>query len=153
MGSHWQDDSIDQLKALHKEGLTFKAIAERIGVTRNTIAGLCRRHKLTRIDPLSKKKKTSSVGSGRKSKRPKDTSNLAPRLSKLVVNPRALKPTPVVAQYVNVPEPDPLRLGILDLTDTTCKWAVEETPFLFCGAPTLGGKSWCPHHYGRVFHD
>jgi hypothetical protein len=36
---------------------------------------------------------------------------------------------------------------LIDLRDGMCKWPVSEnSPFLFCGAPSVDGKSYCQHH-------
>lgn len=140
----WPDERVDKLRELHKQGLTFKAIGEIFGESRNAIAGACRRYHLPeRIDKMARKAKKESKGSGRK--------KLNARLIKLA-KPIIVRPAPMRVKPTHIPEPAPLNLDILALTDSTCKWSMSASkPHVFCGNPTVPGKAWCGHHYGRVF--
>jgi hypothetical protein len=41
---------------------------------------------------------------------------------------------------------------ISDLKNNQCRWMDGEgSSLLYCGDPTLPGKSWCERHYMRVF--
>jgi GcrA cell cycle regulator len=88
-------------------------------------------------------------------------------------NPRATilrqpKPKPLAPVFVETelhkllnsdepPPPAPPRQGcsILELNGHTCRWPLSEDPadpdFIYCGARTLRGVSYCPHH-ARIAH-
>ncbi len=45
------------------------------------------------------------------------------------------------------------RVGLLSARDGQCRWLCSPPgdPGVYCGAPTLHGKSWCSHHAHLVF--
>lgn len=143
----WTPERLARLRDMHGNGLTLQVIADTLGVTRNMVAGACHRHGLKRVDMEARKRKTSSKGSGRKRR---GGTNISQRSAKLL--PDRIKPVPVRIKKVDVPEPTPLGLDLMQLTELTCKWSISDTkPHLFCGAPTIPDHPWCQHHYGRVY--
>jgi hypothetical protein len=43
-------------------------------------------------------------------------------------------------------------IHISDLKNNQCRWMDgEASSLLYCGEPTLPGKSWCPGHHARAF--
>lgn len=138
----WTPEIVDQLKIMHGNGLTLQTIADTLGFTRNMVAGACHRYKLKRIDMEARKRKTASKGSGRRKRSGLSAKPL----------PALIKPVSVTMKWVDIPEPIPRGLDIMQLTENTCKWSISPTkPHLFCGARTVGDKPWCEHHYGRVY--
>ncbi|MCC1493766.1 GcrA family cell cycle regulator [Cognatishimia sp. F0-27] len=68
--------------------------------------------------------------------------------------PSANEISPEALARVNEIEKKAKKLGLMELTERTCKWPVGDpaTPdFWFCGLPTQQGKPYCEAHVGVAF--
>jgi len=145
----WTDDRVDTLRKLWTEGLSASQIAAELGgVTRNAVIG-----KVHRLGLSGRAKGTSQTGGGRRKKtatraggyaktqKPGNTSGA--RKSEAAAAPA--RPAPVV----DLPEPKPMMLSLLQLTENTCKYPIgdpQEEGFGFCGAKTRDGSPYCEYH-------
>ena len=149
----WTDDRVDELRQLFAAGLSAGEIAERYGVTRNTICGKLNRMGLSRSLDQPPKAKT-------------DPRPLAARLnskkmgSQVHAINRAKRVVPTPYLCAEVADVTPLRKALLDLEKGDCRWSYDATtqerlkdnvPFRFCGHFALSG-SWCDAHRAVVFN-
>jgi hypothetical protein len=45
-----------------------------------------------------------------------------------------------------------MTIHLNDIKNNQCRWIDNEaSSLLYCGEPTLPGKSWCREHYARAF--
>lgn len=68
--------------------------------------------------------------------------------------PSANEISPEALAKVNEVEKSAKKIGLMDLTEKTCKWPVGDpaTPdFWFCGLPSQAGKPYCEAHVGVAF--
>ncbi|MBS1303986.1 GcrA family cell cycle regulator [Loktanella sp. SALINAS62] len=68
--------------------------------------------------------------------------------------PSANEISPEALAKVNEVEKSARKIGLMDLTEKTCKWPVGDpaTPdFWFCGLPSQAGKPYCEAHVGVAF--
>ncbi|MDF1802969.1 GcrA family cell cycle regulator [Thalassovita sp.] len=68
--------------------------------------------------------------------------------------PSANEISPEALAKVNEIEKKAKRLGLLELTERTCKWPVGDPAtddFWFCGLPVQQGKPYCEAHVGVAF--
>jgi GcrA cell cycle regulator len=68
--------------------------------------------------------------------------------------PSANEISPEALAKVNEVEKTAKKIGLMELTEKTCKWPVGDpaTPdFWFCGLPTQQGKPYCEAHVGVAF--
>lgn len=120
----WTDEMDSRLRELKAEGLSATLIGREMGKSRNAIIG--RMHRLGLCGASTKR----AYGP----RRPKQHRiNIA----------RIFRPI--------VPKPESLGFSIIDLPPHCCKFAEGDSPYTFCGQPTLEGLSWCPYHCSVVF--
>lgn len=129
-------------------------IADKLGVTRNTVMGIV--HRARKKDgPKPANRETNQF-------KPKDpTQPKAPK-----VKPRVKAPTParVAPVWVRTPDPELFTapdegVPLMDAKPHHCRWVVGKTPLaerhtqaLFCGAHVmLPGGSYCAEHHGLVY--
>ncbi len=155
----WTDERVERLKTLWLEGLSASQIAAELGgVTRNAVIGKVHRLGLSgRVKPQVQSARASAPSRPKSSapSRPASAPS-APRAPRPVtIGNVALKPVdaPVSApQRAPVVEDGPVvyeRIGIMNLTETTCKWPVGDPgrpDFFFCGRRSESGVPYCPHH-------
>ncbi|MCG7493714.1 GcrA family cell cycle regulator [Thalassobius sp. Cn5-15] len=68
--------------------------------------------------------------------------------------PSANEISPEALAKVNEVEKKSKKLGLLELTERTCKWPVGDPAtedFWFCGLPVQAGKPYCEAHVGVAF--
>ncbi|MFW8594573.1 GcrA family cell cycle regulator [Cribrihabitans neustonicus] len=68
--------------------------------------------------------------------------------------PSANEISPEALAKVNEVEKKAKKLGLMELTERTCKWPVGDPAtedFWFCGLPTQQGKPYCEAHVGVAF--
>ena len=68
--------------------------------------------------------------------------------------PSANEISPEALAKVNEVEKTARKIGLMELTEKTCKWPVGDpaTPdFWFCGLPSQAGKPYCEAHVGVAF--
>lgn len=136
----WTDERIARLIDLWIRGFTAAQIMRDLGggVTRSAICGKVRRLNLPpravpeRKPPAPRKPRTRAK----------------PKL-RVVRPPQPVLPPPV--PFVAAPESvEPLMIGLLDLTEHTCKYPINDRhPYLFCGHPTRENSPYCQAHHLR----
>ncbi|CDX26846.1 conserved hypothetical protein [Mesorhizobium plurifarium] len=159
-----REERIKRIQQGVKDGLSASQIAAEIGgCTRNAIIGLAERAKV----PLrSKITLPRLIGNAEPAPRP------AKKAKEKPINPRlpAKQPEPPKARrkavieddddplfekddrpetVVDLPEPEPLKLSMPELTDKTCRWPIgdpQHSDFYFCGAATGGIPPYCKYH-------
>ena len=138
MEATWNEDRRDRLETLYRAGLSFRRIADDIGVTRSAVIGKAHRLKLPkRIEVFS----VREVRVRSPSKRPRRRATVAG----------------MTHPIIPVPAGDPGReyqCSIYELRDNTCRWplwdvsAGHEQRFYcgFPGASFAAGNPYCRHH-------
>lgn len=136
--SWWTPDRERELRALHAEGLTFSQIAKRLGApSRNAIIG--------KVNRMGLPRRTEAI-------KPKAGGSDRPTAS-----PAELQAWLDCAMEGHIPanvRPAQKGLSLTALKDGVCRyplWKTDADPKLYCGAPAIPGKSWCPVCYERVF--
>ena len=153
---NWTDERVELLKKLWAEGLSASQIATQLGgVSRNAVIGKVHRLKLSgrgrasAAQPRAKKAPAASPAKSAAS-RPMRTvaasigaTALAVQFDAEPVARQALRPAE------NVVVPISRQLGLLQLTERTCKWPngdplAEE--FSFCGNEAGESGPYCTYH-------
>lgn len=136
----WSAQAIEAIGKLMLEGLTATQIGAEFGVTRNTIIGIAHRHL-----------NGSGVGFARRNSGVKRVK--APR-TRLFFTPRMFEGKPY-----RKPEPEPveivpLKISLLELTSSTCKFPIgdpQHEDFGFCGHPAKTGRIYCAFHHRLAY--
>lgn len=142
----WTEAEIATLRRMKTQSATASQIGEALGRTKNSIIGQFNRLGLStplsisrkrRITPRSTRKRTHETGAATMKRRAKERREIVNR-----ARFEALENAPA-----------PLRLSVLRVSDSQCKWPVEgegaET--LFCGHPVEPNKPYCPAHCGAAY--
>ena len=179
----WTDDRVEVLKKMWGEGQSASQIAKELGgVTRNAEIGKVHRLGLSNRAGSSsaatakkeaKPKATSKTASAPKTKvEPKTEPAIKPRPASegkpnfparrqiipagqpLPPQPSANEISPEALAKVNEVEKKAKKIGLMELTERTCKWPVGDPAtedFWFCGLPVQQGKPYCEAHVGVAF--
>ncbi|MCH9833266.1 MAG: GcrA cell cycle regulator [Alphaproteobacteria bacterium] len=179
----WTDDRVEVLKKMWGEGHSASQIAKELGgVTRNAVIGKVHRLGLSNRAGSSsaatakkeaKPKATSKTASAPKTKvEPKTEPAIKPRPASegkpnfparrqiipagqpLPPQPSANEISPEALAKVNEVEKKAKKIGLMELTERTCKWPVGDPAtedFWFCGLPVQQGKPYCEAHVGVAF--
>jgi len=170
----WTDERVDTLKKMWGEGQSASQIAKELGgVTRNAVIGKVHRLGLSNRAGASStpapERKTAKTDT--KSAAPKPTAKVAPqdKVIEVTVTPRKpivpagqpLPPQPSANEIspetlANVREIEKTakRIGLMDLTERTCKWPIGDPAtddFWFCGLSVQQGKPYCEAHVSVAF--
>ena len=119
----WTEDRLETLKKLWEQGLSISQIGEKLGVSRNAIAG--------KVHRLGLKKRQSPISN-------KGAAKSAPADKKSKVE---------VAQPENLPLK--LTLRNINWSRSQCSWPIgdpKSTAFRFCGDEVVAGKPYCNSH-------
>lgn len=163
----WTEERVGVLTKLWLEGLSASQIAGELGegVTRNAVIGKVHRLKLSgRAKPANSSQRARTAT--RMPRRPKSAGGAGFKrraASARVVGATALKPMEVEESGVrlnpnNVMElfiPLEERIGLLELTEKTCKWPVGDPlleDFYFCGRNSDDSAPYCEFHAKRAYH-
>ena len=175
----WTDERVEILKKMWGEGQSASQIAKELGgVTRNAVIG-----KINRLG-LSNRAGSAGAKAAAKEKAPKaeakkpapapaakqqpKTESAAPPPQPKVAGRRAIIPagqplppqpsaneiSPEALAKVNEIEKKSKKIGLMELTERTCKWPVGDPAtedFWFCGLPVKAGKPYCEAHVGVAF--
>jgi len=179
----WTDDRVETLKKMWGEGLSASQIAKELGgVTRNAVIGKVHRLGLsnraaasgaTKAEPKAKpapKAKAAPKVAAEPKPEPKPeprTESAAPPKSSISARkqiipagqplppqPSANEISPEALAKVNEVEKKAKKIGLMELTERTCKWPVGDPAteeFWFCGLPVKQGKPYCEAHVGVAF--
>ena len=147
----WTDERVAILSKLWADGLSASQIAAELGgVTRNAVIGKVHRLGLSgRAKPSSggikRVKRTAKQGAYSRTK----SSNRSQRSGKGTG-------LSVVTRTVvdDMPEPTPLKLELVDLTEKTCRWPYGDPAtddFYFCGCNSKEDSPYCEYHSKLAF--
>lgn len=144
----WTEERIDQLKALYSDPhieWSFSEIAAKLGggLSRNAVIGKAHRLGLDRRRTGAKPRPEVRTLRAR----PQGIGAAVQKINMAKDAPPQINLEPFVMQCAEV---EPLGIGLMDLTDKTCRWPVgEQPPFLFCGHPAQA--PYCPAHSRIAF--
>ncbi|GLT09320.1 GcrA family cell cycle regulator [Sulfitobacter sp. PR48] len=173
----WTDERVETLKKMWGEGQSASQIAKELGgVTRNAVIGKVHRLGLSNratsgaaaAKPETKPKPEAKPKAPPKPEKPEmKTEAAAPPRSNLPARkqiipagqplppqPSANEISPEALAKVNEVEKKAKKIGLMDLTERTCKWPVGDPAtedFWFCGLPVKQGKPYCEAHVGVAF--
>ena len=178
----WTDDRVEILKKMWGEGQSASQIAKELGgVTRNAVIGKVHRLGLsnrtataapaaapaTAAKPEAKAKPAAKPAAAKPKAEPAPEAaepeaveavpavrpNL-PAGQPLPPQPSANEISPEALAKVSEVEKKSKKIGLMDLTERTCKWPVGDPAtddFWFCGLPVQQGKPYCEAHVGVAF--
>jgi GcrA cell cycle regulator len=126
----WPQERVDELTKLWAEGLSASQIGGIMNLTRNAVLGKVHRLHL----PARATRLISDADRAARRAMFNDRRSIKQRISR-VRTPRKESPPPE-------PVPEALMIPLLELQRNQCRFAVTESPYLFCGRPTSNG-SWC----------
>lgn len=174
----WTDERVEVLKKMWGEGQSASVIAKELGgVTRNAVIGkvhrlgLSNRVTSTTAKPAAKGKiktqaKPKSTATSTPSKHgvtisaepvritPPAVRRIIPAGQPLPPQPSANEISPEALAKVNEIEKTAKKIGLMELTEKTCKWPVGDPAtddFWFCGLGVKTGKPYCEAHVGVAF--
>jgi GcrA cell cycle regulator len=133
----WSDERVAILKEWNAKGAAYAAIAERLGVTRNTV--------------VTKLEKLGLIGATSGPKSPKERAGRSARhASGDKVHANAMAMAPLLRRPFGPPPKDPpgAFASLLELPAWACKWPIGDPDlpsFTFCGAPRAGANYCAPH--------
>lgn len=161
----WTHSSEEKLRQLWSDGKSASECARMFGgvITRNAIIGkvfrmgLPKRRTTTSIPKRNHwtDEKRSALSAKLKAKAASRQADVTKRNA---VNPMVARvKAPPAAVFVPATKdlavgtwnalPGAEPVGIMDLTERTCRWPVSDgAPFLFCGCQVAAGSSYCPTH-------
>lgn len=112
-------------------GATNQQVANKLGLTRNTVIGIAYRH-----GDASRRRTKAQANKERRVRE-----RLAERLEKGPRPPKPVRPLKATIKPVK-----PGGIALEDLTATSCRWPItENTPHRFCGCKATDGP-YCPEH-------
>lgn len=135
----WNDDQVNELMALFRRGMTSGEIAERIGVSRNTVGGTVFR---------LKRDLGLSTPEGRVTHKRRSSPTDHHRSKTMLTLPQSAG---FVSSYVYPPPRKPDEGQLASIVDVSgCKWPVRDDPEFvggqaFCNHGT-NGATYCPFH-------
>jgi len=174
----WTDERVEVLKKMWGEGQSASVIAKELGgVTRNAVIGkvhrlgLSNRVTSTTAKPAAKGKiktqaKPKSTATSTTAKHgvtisaepvritPPAVRKIIPAGQPLPPQPSANEISPEALAKVNEIEKTAKKIGLMELTEKTCKWPVGDPAtddFWFCGLGVKTGKPYCEAHVGVAF--
>ncbi|MGV6812726.1 MAG: GcrA family cell cycle regulator [Brevirhabdus sp.] len=178
----WTEERVEILKTMWGEGKSASQIAKELGgVTRNAVIGKVHRLGLSnragagaktapKEKPAAKEptkaraakpaaKKAEPAGAqpaAAETPRPATPARkpIVPAGQPLPPQPSANEISPEALAKVSEVEKKAKKLGLMELTERTCKWPVGDPAtedFWFCGLPVQQGKPYCEAHVGVAF--
>ncbi len=168
----WTNERVEILRRLLNEGLTASQIAKELGgVTRNAVIGKTHRLGLSNRSDTSNDTPETPVESAKapETQEPaKDETSEAstngsavPLRKTIVPADQPLPPQPSANEVsaealANVREVElkARKIGLLELTERTCKWPIGDpatNDFWFCGLNAKPGKPYCEAHVAVAF--
>ncbi|EEB83599.1 GcrA family cell cycle regulator [Roseobacter sp. GAI101] len=178
----WTDDRVEILKKMWGEGQSASQIAKELGgVTRNAVIGKVHRLGLSNrtatgaaaapVAPAPVAPKAEAKPKPAPKPEPKEEveevvaapapkpnlparAKIIPAGQPLPPQPSANEISPEALAKVSEVEKKSKKIGLMDLTERTCKWPVGDPAtddFWFCGLPVQQGKPYCEAHVGVAF--
>ncbi|WP_456389880.1 GcrA family cell cycle regulator [Profundibacter sp.] len=172
----WTDDRVATLTKMWGEGQSASQIAKELGgVTRNAVIGKVHRLGLSNratsgtkpaakgkiaAKPAAKAKPATKAKAAPAAQVPAVKPVMPPR--KVIIpagqplppQPSANEISPEALASVREVEKGAKKLGLMELTERTCKWPIGDPAtdeFWFCGLNSEPGKPYCEAHVGVAF--
>lgn len=172
----WTDDRVATLTKMWGEGQSASQIAKELGgVTRNAVIGKVHRLGLSNratggakpaakgkvaAKPVAKAKPAVKAKAAPAAQVPAVKPVMPPR--KVIIpagqplppQPSANEISPEALASVREVEKGAKKLGLMELTERTCKWPIGDPAtdeFWFCGLNSEPGKPYCEAHVGVAF--
>jgi hypothetical protein len=137
--------------ALKAEGKNYSQIADALGISRSAVAGYVSRHR-KRLAPLEVRAEERVLRNIKRNIKRAENRVREPQALRGAPRPPEASAEPLVPPIL--PEPVTDGVSILHVRFGQCRWVLprkHEGLAVFCGEPTLTGKSWCAHHNARMF--
>jgi GcrA cell cycle regulator len=156
----WTDDRVEILKKMWGEGQSASQIAKELGgVTRNAVIGKVHRLGLSNRTATAAPAAAPAAAAKPEAKakpaaKPAAAAKIIPAGQPLPPQPSANEISPEALAKVSEVEKKSKKIGLMDLTERTCKWPVGDPAtddFWFCGLPVQQGKPYCEAHVGVAF--
>lgn len=171
----WTDDRVATLTKMWGEGQSASQIAKELGgVTRNAVIGKVHRLGLSNratggVKPAAKGKpavkpavKAKPAAKAKAAAAPVTPPKpnlparkvIIPAGQPLPPQPSANEISPEALASVREVEKKAKKIGLMDLTERTCKWPIGDPAtdeFWFCGLSSQPGKPYCEAHVGVAF--
>lgn len=171
----WTDERVELLKKLWGEGQSASQIAKELGgVTRNAVIGKVHRLGLSNragatpakaTDKKPVKAKAGEVPKAAPAPKPEPVAaapkpslparkQIIPAGQPLPPQPSANEISPEALASVREVEKKSKKIGLMELTERTCKWPVGDPAtddFWFCGLSAQPGKPYCEAHVSVAF--
>jgi len=172
----WTDDRVATLTKMWGEGQSASQIAKELGgVTRNAVIGKVHRLGLSNratggTKPAAKGKAAASPAPRAKPAAKAKAAPAAPVAApkpnlparKVIIpagqplppQPSANEISPEALASVREVEKKAKKIGLMELTERTCKWPIGDPAtdeFWFCGLTSQPGKPYCEAHVGVAF--
>jgi GcrA cell cycle regulator len=177
----WTEERVELLKRMWSEGQSASQIAKELGgVTRNAVIGKVHRLGLSNRapgageemqpaptepapepEPVAPEPPLAAGAEDSLAPEPAPEPDPEPQRRAVVPAGQPLPPQPSANEIspealasVREVEKRALRLGLMDLTERTCKWPIGDpatADFWFCGLPVQQGKPYCEAHVGVAF--
>ena len=166
----WTDERVETLKRMWQEGQSASTIAKELGgVTRNAVIGKV--HRLGLSNRTADGEETAEPAPEAKAAKPDPVAaetapvptpaptspaarKIIPAGQPLPPQPSANEISPEALASVREVEKKAKKIGLMDLTERTCKWPVGDPAtedFWFCGLSVKPGKPYCEAHVGVAF--
>ena len=173
----WTDERVEVLKKMWGEGQSASQIAKALGgVTRNAVIGKVHRLGLSNrtggggaTKPGAKDGAAKPAAAAPSAARPEVAQSAPQPMRKPVIplrrpiipagqplppQPSANEISPETLASVREVEKKAKRIGLMDLTERTCKWPIGDPAtddFWFCGLAVQTGKPYCEAHVSVAF--
>ncbi|MBV1866402.1 MAG: GcrA cell cycle regulator [Marinosulfonomonas sp.] len=170
----WTDERVETLKKMWGEGQSASQIAKELGgVTRNAVIGKVHRLGLsnrtggaTSAKPAPKGNSASKAAPAKaRSKAPAAVPEVPPKpvhIRRQIIpagqplppQPSANEISPEALASVREVEKKAKKIGLMQLTERTCKWPIGDPAtdeFWFCGLSVKAGKPYCEAHVSVAF--
>ena len=163
----WTDERVELLKKMWSEGQSASQIAKELGgVTRNAVIGKVHRLGLSNRAGSSApapEKKAAKPAAKKAATKPTEKvvevtvtprKPIVPAGQPLPPQPSANEISPEALATVREVEKTAKKIGLMDLTERTCKWPIGDPAtedFWFCGLAVQQGKPYCEAHVGVAF--
>jgi GcrA cell cycle regulator len=179
----WTDERVELLRKMWSEGQSASQIAKELGgVTRNAVIGKVHRLGLSNrtggaapaagapeaapapapaaepvaeaAAPAPEPEEVAEAPQPAPAAAPAPRKAIIPAGQPLPPQPSANEISPEALATVREVEKKAKRIGLMDLTERTCKWPVGDPAtedFWFCGLSVQAGKPYCEAHVGVAF--
>lgn len=138
----WSDERTAELTKMYADGYSAGLIADRFGLSRNSVIG-----KIFRLGLIVPKKNRVTKQREAAPKKPVERRAIS-RIVTMGGGQRIIKTSEAVERpELRCAEIDPRHLDIIDLNPGDCRYPFGDGPFTFCGHPVHDRSSYCTAHF------